>query len=231
MSIHSLWYKRRFHIGTPKNMEKYERILNAAIKVFAEQGFHQSTVSQIAGEAGVADGTIYLYFKNKDDILVQFYEFKTSQVFQRFRKEVDKVDTAVEKLRRLIYTHLYEFQNDRHMAIVFQAETHQKKRLAGEQIRKISKLYRDIISELVELGQEDGTMRRDLYLGLVKRFINGAIDEVINSWIHTDGSYDLVSMADPLADLIIRGIGNHGVASPVKVRHLPKEQKGNPVIT
>lgn len=190
-----------------QNSEKYLRILEAAIKVFAEQGFHQSTISQIAREAGVADGTIYLYFKNKDDILVQFYEFKTTQVFKRFREAVDQAETAVEKLRNLIRVHLEEFQRDPDMAMVYQVETRQQRRLAEKPIKEMSKMYRDVITELVELGQEEGTMRRNLYLGMVKRLINGAVDEVINAWIHTGRSYDLVSMADPLVELFIRGIG------------------------
>ena len=190
--------------------DKYNRILEAAVKVFAEQGFFQSTVSQIAREAGVADGTIYLYFKNTDDILVQFFSYKTRQVFARFREEVDGADNAVDKLRNLIRRHLEEFQNDRNMAVVYRAETHRNSRLAEAQIKEMSKMYRDIISEVVELGQEEGTIRKDLYLGLVKRFINGAVDEVINSWIHSGGQYDLATMADPLVDLFINGIGGDG---------------------
>jgi TetR/AcrR family fatty acid metabolism transcriptional regulator len=188
-------------------MDKYRRILEAAITVFAEQGYFQSTIAQIAKEAGVADGTIYLYFKNKDDILVQFYQYKTRQIFERFRDAVSQPATAEEKLRCLIRVHLQEFQKDRNMAIVYQAETHQNRRLGNEQIKEMSKMYRNIISEVVELGQDEGTIRKDLYMGLVKRFINGAVDEVINSWIHSGGQYDLVSMADPLVDLFIRGIG------------------------
>jgi TetR/AcrR family fatty acid metabolism transcriptional regulator len=188
-------------------MDKYHRILEAAVKVFAEQGFYQSTIAQIAKEAGVADGTIYLYFKNKDDILVQFYEYKTGQIFERFRDAVRKPETAEEKLRCLIRVHLQEFQQDRNMAIVYQAETHQNRRLGDENIKRMSKTYRDIISEVVELGQAEGTIRRDLYIGLVKRLINGAVDEVINAWIHSGGQYDLVTMADPLVDLFMKGIG------------------------
>lgn len=209
MNIHSYICCQGVAIRTKgKNIDKYQRILDAAIKVFAEQGFFQSTVSQIAKAAGVADGTIYLYFKNKDDILVQFYEYKTRQIFERFRDAVSQSTTAEEKLRCLIHVHLQEFQKDRNMAIVYQAETHQNRRLGHEQLKEISKMYRDIISEVVELGQEEGTIRKDLYLGLVKRFITGAVDEVINSWIHTDGQYDLVTMADPLVDLFMQGIGS-----------------------
>ena len=69
-------------------------------------------------------------------------------------------------------------------------------------------MYLDIISEIVETGQAEGRIRKDLYLGLVKRFIVGAVDEVINTWLHSGGKYDLVSMADPLVDLFLNGIGS-----------------------
>jgi len=191
-----------------KTNGKYHRILEAAIKVFAKQGFHQATISQIAREAGVADGTIYLYFKNKEDIMVNFFGYKTKQVFGRFREEVDKADNARDKLRLLIKRHLEEFQRDRSMAVLYQTETHRFSRMCEAQIREMSKMYLDLVSEIVESGQDEGLMRKDLYMGLVKRFIIGAIDEVINTWLHSGGSYDLVSMADPLVDLFIRGVGN-----------------------
>ena len=193
---------------------KYHQILEAAVKVFARQGFHQSTVAQIAKEAGVADGTIYLYFKNKDDILVQFFNYKTKQVFDSFRTEVARADSSLDKLRYLIRRHLQEFQRNREMAVVYQVETHQNSRLAEPQIREMSKMYRDLISEIVEQGQQEGTIRRDLYVGLVKRFIIGAVDEVINTWLHSNGEYDLVSMADPLVELFIKGIGHSAPPKP-----------------
>ena len=190
-----------------RNAEKYYLILEAAVKVFAEQGFFQSTVAQVAKRAGVADGTIYLYFKNKDDILIQFYKYKTQQVFGKFREAVDAADNAESKLRNLVRTHLEEFQKDIEMAIVYQAETHKHRRLAQDVIKEMSKWYRDILTEVVELRQEEGIMRHNLYMGLVMRMITGAMDGVINAWIHSDGSYDLVSMSDPLVDLFINGIG------------------------
>ena len=200
---------RRYAINKQrKPNDKYQRILEAAIKVFAEQGFFQSTIAQVAREAGVADGTIYLYFKNKDDILVQFFDYKTKQVFDGFREAVDRGDNAVEKLRNLVRRHLAEFQRDRNMAILYQSETHQSFRMAEEQIKAMSNMYLDIVAEIVEQGQQEGSIRKDLYLSLVKRFILGAVDEVINTWIHSGGHYDLVSMADPLVDLFIEGVGS-----------------------
>lgn len=193
-----------------RSNDKYRRILEAAIKIFAEQGFFQSTIAQIAKEAGVADGTIYLYFKSKNDILVQFFNFKTKQVFDGFRAEVDKADNTVDKLRNLVRRHLAEFQRDRNMAILYQSLTHQRTRLVEPQIREMSDMYLDIVAEIVEQGQQEGLIRKELYLSLVKRFILGAVDEVINTWIHAVSQYDLVTMADPLVDLFIGGIGTGG---------------------
>jgi TetR/AcrR family fatty acid metabolism transcriptional regulator len=192
---------------------KYHQILEAAVRVFARQGFYQSTIAQIAKEAGVADGTIYLYFKNKDDILVQFFSYRTKQVFESFREEVDRAQTSADKLRNLVRRHLAEFQRDRDGAVVYQVETHQSSRLAEDQIREMSQMYRDLISEIVEQGQQEGTIRKDLYVGLVKRFIIGAVDEVINTWLHSNGEYDLVSMADPLVELFMTGIGQRPAAT------------------
>lgn len=196
-------------INTNKKNNKYKRILESAVRVFAKYGFYQSTISQIAKEAGVADGTIYLYFKNKDDILVQSFSYKIKQVFERFKKEVERGQTAKDKLVNLIRHHLKVFQGDRDMAVIYQTETHQSKRLAEDQIKEMSKMYLDIISEIVEQGQQEGSIRKDLYMGLVKRIIIGSVDEVINTWLHSDGKYDLVSMADPLVELFIQGIGSN----------------------
>lgn len=219
MNIHSFFnYKKlkqgRPIIKQPEKNHKYHQILEAAVKVFARQGFHQSTVAQIATEAGVADGTIYLYFKNKDDILVQFFSYRAKQVFESFREAIDRAEASSDKLRNLVRRHLAEFQRDRDGAVVYQVETHQNSRLAEAQIREMSQMYRDLISEIVEQGQQEGTIRKDLYVGLVKRFIIGAVDEVINTWLHSNGEYDLVSMADPLVELFIKGIGHSDNSTP-----------------
>jgi TetR/AcrR family fatty acid metabolism transcriptional regulator len=94
------------------------------------------------------------------------------------------------------------------MAILYQSETHQRTRMVEDQIREMSDMYLDIVTEIVEQGQAQGSIRKDLYLSLVKRFILGAVDEVINTWLHSDGEYDLVSMTDPLVSLFIHGIGS-----------------------
>ncbi len=185
--------------------EKYHKILNSAGAVFAEFGFHKATISQIAGKAGVADGTLYLYFKNKDDILYQFINFKTQDVFKKMNAAVVDGRNAETKLRNLIRCHLQEFQNDRNMAIIFQSEVRYLRDIES-QIKDISKMYLDLLSDIIEQGQVEGSIRQDLFVGLVKRFILGAVEGVISTWVSADGRYDLVAMADPLVDLYLTGV-------------------------
>ncbi len=156
----------------------------------------------------MADGTIYLYFKNKDDILVQVFNYKTKEVFKSFREVVEKADNATDKLRNLVKRHLEEFQRDRNMAVVYQNFSHHKNPLVEKNIKEMSKMYLDIVSDIIEAGQEEGTIRKDLYMGLVKRFIMGAVDSAINNWLRSSRKYDLVSMTDPLVDLFLNGIGH-----------------------
>ncbi|MDY6823036.1 MAG: TetR/AcrR family transcriptional regulator [Thermodesulfobacteriota bacterium] len=189
------------------NPDKYHKILEAAIGVVAEEGFFNATISRIAKAAGVADGTIYLYFKNKNDILLHFFNYKTRHVFDEFRKEVDKSDDARGKLLNLIRVHLREFQKDRNMAMVFQAEARQI-RYFELYIKDITNMYFELVGEILVLGQQEGTFRKGLDTGLVKRYILGAVDEVINTWLHSIGQYDLEEKADALVDLFINGIGS-----------------------
>ncbi len=198
--------------------EKYYSILENAGSIFARLGFYKSTISQIAAEAGVADGTIYLYFKNKDDILYQFLQFKTTTFFEKMRQAIDQSETAEAKLRSLIKCHLQEFQNDMNMAIIFQSEVRYRRDIALH-IKDVSKMYLEFLSEIIEQGQMEGFLRQDLFVGLVKRFVLGAVEGVINTWVAADGKYDLVSMADPLVDLYLNGIKNNvnGIKSSVNV--------------
>lgn len=189
------------------NKNKYQRILSAAVKVFAEQGFHQATISKIAKEAGVADGTIYLYFKNKKDILSHFFNHTTRQVFDRFRYAVDQEESAEDKLRALIRTHLSEFQKYRDLAVVFQREALLARHVNEDDIKAITRMYMEILDEIIRVGQKENTIRKSIPKGLAKRFILGATNEVINTWVISDGKRNLEKMADPLVDLCFEGIG------------------------
>ena len=190
-----------------KTPDKHQRILDAAVTVFARKGFFLSKVSEIAKEAGVADGTIYLYFKNKDDLLVSIFEVKMKEVIMRFRDAIVEVDDARSRLKCLIEMHLAEFQAYPDLAAVFQVELRQSSRFMREYKKGELKQYLDLIGEIIEQGQREGSMRKDLPLGLVKRLVFGTLDEVVSTWVLAGRRYNLETLAQPIVDLFLRGIG------------------------
>ncbi|MBW1989648.1 MAG: TetR/AcrR family transcriptional regulator [Deltaproteobacteria bacterium] len=195
-----------------KQNGKYERILDAAVRVFSRKGYFGSTVSQIAGEAGVADGTIYLYFKNKEDILASFVRRHSQEFFDRVKDEIGGQPTAVDKLRTLVRLHFEASSRDRHRALVYQVEMRRSSRLMKAEIREALKMYLDLVGSILEEGQQEGTIRLDLYVGLAKRMIFASVDEVITSWVISGGKYDLPALADPLVDLFLNGIATRPTA-------------------
>jgi TetR/AcrR family transcriptional regulator, fatty acid metabolism regulator protein len=190
-----------------KTPDKHQRILDAAVKVFADKGFFQSKVSEIAREAGVADGTVYLYFKSKDDLLISIFEVKMREAIARFREAAFKEPDARSCLQCLIRMHLAEFQSDPHLAAVFQVELRQSQRFMREYAKSELREYLDLIGEVIRRGQEEGTIRGDIPIGLVKRLIFGTIDEVVSTWVRSGMKQDMESFVSPLLDLFTRGIG------------------------
>ncbi len=186
--------------------DKRRRILDAAVTVFARKGFFNSKVAEIAREAGVADGTIYIYFKNKDDLLISIFEEKMRDVVVRFREAIAAERDARSKLRRLIHLHLSGFQAYPELAAVLQVELRQSSRFMHEYKKDELRQYLDLIGEVVEHGQREGVFRRDFPLSLVKRLIFGTLDEVVSTWVIAGRSYDLESQVEPLMDLFLNGI-------------------------
>lgn len=196
-----------------KNSDKRPRILDAAVKVFARKGFFQARVADIAKEAEVADGTIYLYFKNKDDLLISIFEEKMRQVIASFRSAIAEENDARARLHRLIRMHLEGFQAYPDLAAVLQVELRQSSRFMREYEKVELRQYFDLIGDIVAQGEREGVFRQDLPLSLVKRLIFGTLDEVVSTWVTAGGSYALDGLAEPLLDLFLGGIQNTASAA------------------
>jgi TetR/AcrR family fatty acid metabolism transcriptional regulator len=180
--------------------------MNAAITAFARNGYHPARITDVAREAGVAAGTIYLYFKNKDDLLISIFEEKVQGFIEGFRHRLSDEPNAKLKLRKLIHLHLFEMQQHPDLAAVFQLELRQSRHFIRAYPKVDLKAYFDLIGEIIEEGQQQAVLRKDLYLSAVKRAIFGAIDETVTSWLLAGKGYDLTQMADPLADLFVEGL-------------------------
>jgi len=189
-----------------KNKPKYRQIIEAAVRVIAENGFYSSQVSKIATEAGVADGTIYLYFKNKEDILVSVFKEKMGQFIERTKKSIDQQPTASDKLLTLIKMHFQQLAEDHHLAVVTQLELRQSKKALRFEINNVLKPYLAIIDEIINEGIEEKMFRNDLNLPLVRQMIFGTLDETVTTWVMKDHRYGLVEQAEDVHELMINGI-------------------------
>ncbi len=197
-------------IMAKKTGEKYHAIIDAAIKVIAKNGYHNSQVTKIARMAKVADGTIYLYFDNKDDILISLFRTKMSEFVERVRQEMELVKTVEEKLYQLIYMHFKQFALDPDLAIVTQIELRQSNREIREGIGVTLKKYHQLIEELVQLGIEKEKFHKKIDIRLIRQMIFGILDETVTSWVMKDMKYDLLGLVQPVYFLVINGVSDKG---------------------
>lgn len=181
--------------------------------VFARKGYFTARVSDIAGAAGVADGTIYLYFKNKEDIIVSLFADVLERHLARAKEEIEGARTPREKLLAIARHHLAALSERRDVAILFQTELRQStlmSRLSSKELRR----YFDLLSMVIEEGQAKGVFTARLPRSLVVQAFFGALDEMVTSWILSPTHYNLVDLAEPVTDLFLGGLD----ASPKRPR-------------
>lgn len=191
----------------PKNQSKRELIMEAAIRVFAEKGFCNAKVKEVAKEAGVADGTIYLYFKNKDDLLIRLFEDKMDGILSYFRDNLAHIDDPIDKLRAFFKLYFEIIHQDQELAEVFQVELRQSSKFLKDYHNQKFLDYLDIIASIIKEGINEGFFRPDLNIDIIKIMTFGAIDEVARQWIlGADEKYTLEEAAEQVSRSIIDGL-------------------------
>jgi len=184
--------------------------MDAAIKVFAERGFHTATVAEIAREAGVADGTIYLYFKSKDDLLLRLFDEKMSMLLLEMRAALALVGAASDKLRTFIKLHLSLVERNPDLASVLIVELRQSAQFLKMADRGKLASYVDLIAELVREGQENGELSQSIAPAAVKRAIFGALDELALGWLQSGRRANLKKTATDVSEWLVRGLLSAG---------------------
>ena len=196
--------------------DKRRRILQAAVKVFARKGYFAAKVSEVAKEAHVADGTIYLYFKSKEDILVSLFDEVMSGYVAQARSDLAGVTGVPAKLRLLAEHHLAGLGADRDLAVVFQVELRQSTAFMERFTASWLKEYFDVVDAVVAEGQKDGSLRADVPRKLIVKAFFGMLDEMVTSWVIGGKDYDLAQLAAPVVDLLLRGVGAAGAQAPAR---------------
>jgi TetR/AcrR family fatty acid metabolism transcriptional regulator len=205
MNIHSVMPLNAVARRSEAPGRKRDAILRAAIDVFAERGFFNAQVADIARAAGVAAGTVYLYFKGKDDLLVSIFERSMREGLATGRAAAAKLQDPRERLRRLARAHLARLGHDRNLAIVFQVELRQSTKFMARLSATLLRDYLGLIREAVADGQREGLFRADVKATAMAKMLFGALDEMATNWILSRRRYSLEADADMVVDLFING--------------------------
>lgn len=189
-----------------RGSSKRERILRAAVDVFARNGYFNARVAEIAKCAGVADGTIYLYFGGKEDLLITIFREHTRSFLQSLQAQLGSVVSAEDRIRVAIRHHLETLGRDRPLAVVSQVELrHSLKYMSLFSQQEVAD-YLNLLRDIVEDGQRDGIFRRNLHPQLVAKALFGILDEMVTSWILSEKDYALSDQSEQIADLILTGL-------------------------
>ncbi len=186
--------------------DKREAILRAAIRVFARNGYFNSKVSDIAGEAGIADGTVYLYFKSKEEVLHSVFNRAMEEFISEGKRELANIDNAADKLRKIAQLHLQKLGADRDAAIVFQVELRGSTKFMEEFSATGFAEYLNIIRETFAEGQKEGIFRKDLNAIICAKILFGALDEMVTNWILSKNDYALEPLADTVLEIFFGGV-------------------------
>lgn len=193
-------------MSRPRLDGKRERILDAAVIEIAGHGYYHTTVAMIAQRAGVADGTIYLYFHGKEEILVGLFE-RAMASFIAEGRQLPAAGDAAARMRGLIALHLALLGRDRDLAIVFQVELRHSLRFLDLFSRSRLREYLGAIAGIIAQGQREGTFRADLDPLLTAKAIFGILDEMATDWVLARRNTRLAARADAIGDLVLRGLG------------------------
>jgi len=186
--------------------DKREAILRAAIQVFADNGYSNSKVADIAREAGIADGTVYLYFKSKEEILHSVFDRSMEEAIAEGKKQLAETSDPKEKLRRIALLHLERLGADRDLAVVFQVELRGSTKFLQEFSAAGFAEYLGLIRSTFEEGQNAGLFRKELNAKVMAKILFGALDEMATNWILSRKRYKLAPMADQVLDIFLNGV-------------------------
>ena len=186
--------------------DKRAMILRAATRVFARNGYFNSKVADIARAAEVADGTVYLYFKSKEEILHSIFDQNMAEAIAAGGQLIENFDDPREKLRRIAKLHLERLGADRDLAVVFQVELRGSTKFMEEFSAAGFAEYLALLRRTFEEGQRAGVFRKELNATVAAKILFGALDEMATNWIISKRNYKLEPMADVVMDVFLNGV-------------------------
>ena len=187
--------------------DKRTLILDAAIRVFAEHGYHGARVADIAEDAGVAHGLLYHYFASKDEVLRTIFVENWGELIGRFRAVEDADESASEKLEGIAKILLRTWRNDPALVTVMVREVARSQQLQA-QVTEVREAFA-IVERVIEQGQTQGKFRADVDAHLASWIFYGGLEEVLTGWVLgqlPDSEEDVARAERTAIELALRGL-------------------------
>jgi len=185
---------------------KRRQILDAAVKVFAQNGFYNSKVLDIAKEAGVANGTVYLYFPSKDDILISIFEEQMGELIDYMEREIQKESGSLNKLRKLVSMQMHLIETNSELTELLLVELRQSKKFLRSNATDMMSKYIDMISDILKEGIAEGAIDENIDVAIVGTMLFSAVEGLATRWILEGASYSLDKAADTVIKVFLNGI-------------------------
>jgi TetR/AcrR family fatty acid metabolism transcriptional regulator len=204
--------------------DKERAILDAAVRVFAEQGYHGAQMARIAELAGVANGTLYLYFRNKKDLLGSLFRTRLGALIERRLADEARGGEPLARLRALVADHLGTLGDDVAFATVTQVELRQVDPEMRRAISDVMRGYFAILDRIIADAQAAALIRRDLDPRLVRNVVYGTLDQLATAWVLSGARTELAALAGPTTDALLGGLAaGTGAAGGTGAADAPRE--------
>jgi len=188
-------------------------ILKAAEHIFATKGYHNSAILDIAEEAQYAVGTIYLYFRNKQDLYLTLIERKTEELFTTIKEKVEKVNDPRAKIRVLVEEQLSYFEENEDFFRIYFSERGGlhwaiKDKISKSAVDKFMK-YLDYIAELITEGQREGVIKSQFDAKKMAYMLAGMMNAMIFPWLRERSMANgrLKHLSEFVLEVFYEGIG------------------------
>jgi len=221
MNVNSL-IEDKFIIERPElSLSRRERdkllrrqdILRAAEHVFALKGYYEATMQDIARQAQYATGTVYLYFKDKEDLYFSLVEHKYRDLLAILKERTSAASGAKQKLEIFIREKLSFFERNQDFFRIFVSEGNKSQSIKVGRFHKLSviKHHREFVGELVKLGQEERLIRNDFSAKQIGDVLLPIFMSVVFNWLKEEpkGAKNLSRMSGFILDMFLNGAGRN----------------------
>ena len=197
-------------MSRPKDLKKKEKILNAAIKIISKKGFFNASISEIAKLAGVADGSVYTYFKGKNELLIESFKLVLEKILKKVEKELTKTGDPLEKIKIIIKMHVEYMEKHPDTANFLQIQLRQSNRDIRHHIKNEMRKYYHILGKILQEGIHQGKIRNDVNKRIIGSLIFGTVDEIITSWVLSEKDEKLSDKLEDIYKVVLTGIKAEG---------------------